>query len=151
MCLVRPPKLLRISLRRSSLASVTALHNIGMLQASKSMRLVDDITSSRTRADTSGNFVSPYMKPGTYTMTRKSIRLSLNAISPSILIRCYVVYKVELAVATQSVTVSAGGTVTSNIASTESVSLVGLWDLGYSGSRLILCSEPHCHLADRRF
>lgn len=50
------------------------------------------------RARTSdGRFTSPYMKPGTYTMT---------------------LYEVELAVASQSVTVSAGGLATSNIAST---------------------------------
>jgi rhamnogalacturonan endolyase len=41
-----------------------------------------------------GNFYSPAMKPGTYTMT---------------------VYKGELAVGSQSVAVSAGGTITSNI------------------------------------
>jgi rhamnogalacturonan endolyase len=52
------------------------------------------------RTDSSGKFTSPYMKPGTYTMT---------------------LYKMELAVASQSVTVSAGGVATSNIASTEVV------------------------------
>ncbi|TFL00409.1 polysaccharide lyase family 4 protein [Pterulicium gracile] len=51
-----------------------------------------------TRAATDGSFTSPYMKPGTYTMT---------------------LYKIELAVATASVTVSGGGTTTSNIVSTE--------------------------------
>lgn len=60
------------------------------------------------RTDTSGNFVSPYMKPGTYTMT---------------------LYKVELAVASQTVTVSAGSTVTSNIASTEASPTV-IWQIG---------------------
>ncbi|KAK1223271.1 hypothetical protein PQX77_013859 [Marasmius sp. AFHP31] len=60
------------------------------------------------RTDTSGNFVSPYMKPGTYTMT---------------------LYKVELAVASQSVSVSAGGTATSNIASTES-NPTTIWQIG---------------------
>ncbi|KAF9018121.1 hypothetical protein BDZ89DRAFT_1140199 [Hymenopellis radicata] len=51
------------------------------------------------RTDTSGNYVSPYMKPGTYTMT---------------------LYRLELAIASQSVSISAGSTGTSNIASTES-------------------------------
>jgi rhamnogalacturonan endolyase len=65
------------------------------------------------RADSSGNFVSPYMKPGTYTMT---------------------LYKVELAVATASVTVSAGGTTTANIASSEP-SRSAIWQLGdYDGT-----------------
>ncbi|KAL1743014.1 polysaccharide lyase family 4 protein [Schizophyllum fasciatum] len=49
----------------------------------------------RTRAS-DGRFTSPYMKPGTYTMT---------------------LYEMELAIASQSVTVSAGGVATSNIAS----------------------------------
>ncbi|KAJ3527751.1 hypothetical protein NMY22_g9671 [Coprinellus aureogranulatus] len=61
-----------------------------------------------TRTDSSGKFTSPYMKPGTYTMT---------------------LYKVELAVASQSVTVSAGGTVTSNIKSTEDNRSV-IWQIG---------------------
>ncbi|PBK70971.1 polysaccharide lyase family 4 protein [Armillaria solidipes] len=52
------------------------------------------------RTDSDGDFVSPYMKPGTYTMT---------------------LYKMELAVATQSVTVTAGSVKTSNIASTEAI------------------------------
>jgi rhamnogalacturonan endolyase len=56
--------------------------------------------SCRTRTDSNGKFTSPYMKPGTYTMT---------------------LYKAELAVATQSVSVSAGGTLTSNIKSAEDV------------------------------
>ncbi|KAF9522722.1 rhamnogalacturonase B [Crepidotus variabilis] len=60
------------------------------------------------RTDSSGAFTSPYMKPGTYTMT---------------------LYKVELAVASQSVTVSAGGTATSNIASTES-NPSSIWQIG---------------------
>ncbi|KAL0578888.1 hypothetical protein V5O48_003121 [Marasmius crinis-equi] len=60
------------------------------------------------RTDTSGNFVSPYMKPGTYTMT---------------------LFKVELAVGTQSVTVSAGGTTSANIASTEKAPTT-IWQIG---------------------
>ncbi|KAG8952021.1 hypothetical protein FRC04_005354 [Tulasnella sp. 424] len=51
-----------------------------------------------TWASGSGSFTSPLMKPGTYTM---------------------VLYKNELPVATQSVSVSAGGTTTSNIASSN--------------------------------
>ncbi|KAF8202700.1 rhamnogalacturonase B [Mycena galopus ATCC 62051] len=54
----------------------------------------------RVRTDMSGNYVSPFMKPGTYTMT---------------------LYEVELAVGSTSVTVSAGGTTTANIASTLKV------------------------------
>uniref|UniRef100_A0A0W0FC83 rhamnogalacturonan endolyase n=1 Tax=Moniliophthora roreri TaxID=221103 RepID=A0A0W0FC83_MONRR len=60
------------------------------------------------RTDNSGSFVSPYMKPGTYTMT---------------------LYKVELAVATQEVTVSAGETTTSDIASEESTP-EAIWQIG---------------------
>ncbi|KAF8660756.1 hypothetical protein AX16_001550 [Volvariella volvacea WC 439] len=60
------------------------------------------------RTDSSGAFTSPYMKPGTYTMT---------------------LYKVELGVASQSVTVSAGGVTTSNIASTEANPSV-IWQIG---------------------
>lgn len=50
------------------------------------------------RASSSGSFTSPLMKPGTYTM---------------------VLYKNELAVGSQSVSVSAGKTTSSNIASTS--------------------------------
>ncbi|KAF8908457.1 rhamnogalacturonase B [Mucidula mucida] len=65
------------------------------------------------RADTSGNYVSPYMKPGTYTMT---------------------LYRLELAIASQSVSISAGSTGTSNIASTESTPSV-IWQIGdYDGT-----------------
>ncbi|KAJ7150310.1 polysaccharide lyase family 4 protein [Mycena filopes] len=60
------------------------------------------------RTDSSGNYVSPFMKPGTYTMT---------------------LYSVELAIASQTVTVSAGGTGTSNIASTQSLPAV-IWQIG---------------------
>ncbi|KAK0232445.1 polysaccharide lyase family 4 protein [Armillaria nabsnona] len=60
------------------------------------------------RTDSDGDFVSPYMKPGTYTMT---------------------LYKMELAVATQSVTVTAGSVKTSNIASTEATPTV-IWQIG---------------------
>ncbi|KAI0632793.1 polysaccharide lyase family 4 protein [Trametes polyzona] len=60
-----------------------------------------------------GRFTSPYMKPGTYTMT---------------------LYEVELAIASQSVTVSAGGLVTSNIASTIARPST-IWQLGeYDGT-----------------
>jgi rhamnogalacturonan endolyase len=63
----------------------------------------------RVRTDTSGNFVSPYMKPGTYTMTRElSHPLALLQLTT------FLVYQVELAIGSQSVTVSAGGTTTSN-------------------------------------
>ncbi|KAF7296020.1 Polysaccharide lyase family 4 protein [Mycena kentingensis (nom. inval.)] len=65
------------------------------------------------RTDTSGNFVSPFMKPGTYTMT---------------------LYEVELAVGRTTVTVSAGATGTTNIASTLSNPTV-IWRLGdYDGT-----------------
>ncbi|KAF8156936.1 rhamnogalacturonase B [Crassisporium funariophilum] len=60
------------------------------------------------RTDSSGSFTSPYMKPGTYTMT---------------------LYKVELAVASQSVSVSAGGVATSNIASQEA-NPTTIWQIG---------------------
>ncbi|CAE6424308.1 unnamed protein product [Rhizoctonia solani] len=60
------------------------------------------------RADSSGNFYSPAMKPGTYTMT---------------------MYKSELAVATESVTVTAGGTITNNIQSQEANPTV-IWQIG---------------------
>ncbi|KAF9480922.1 polysaccharide lyase family 4 protein [Pholiota conissans] len=60
------------------------------------------------RTDSSGAFTSPYMKPGTYTMT---------------------LYKVELAVASQSVTVNAGGVTTSNIASQEA-NPTTIWQIG---------------------
>ncbi|KAF9469286.1 polysaccharide lyase family 4 protein [Collybia nuda] len=60
------------------------------------------------RTDTAGAFTSPYMKPGTYIMT---------------------LYKVELAVASQSVTVSAGGVTTLNIASQEANPTV-IWQIG---------------------
>ncbi|KAF5348362.1 hypothetical protein D9758_010904 [Tetrapyrgos nigripes] len=60
------------------------------------------------RTDTSGRFTSPFMKPGTYTMT---------------------LYSVELALASQSVSVSAGGTTTSNIASTFSFPAT-IWQIG---------------------
>ncbi|KAB5588783.1 hypothetical protein CTheo_7770 [Ceratobasidium theobromae] len=61
------------------------------------------------RADAStGNYYSPAMKPGTYTMT---------------------MYKSELAVATKSVTVTAGGTITANIQSAESAPTV-IWQIG---------------------
>ncbi|KAG7091923.1 hypothetical protein E1B28_008317 [Marasmius oreades] len=60
------------------------------------------------RTDTSGNFVTPYMKPGTYTMT---------------------LYKVELAIGSQSATVSAGGTTSANIASSEANPAV-IWQIG---------------------
>ncbi|KAJ2926778.1 hypothetical protein H1R20_g10303, partial [Candolleomyces eurysporus] len=61
-----------------------------------------------TRTDSNGRFTSPYMKPGTYTMT---------------------LYKAELGVATKSVTVTAGGVLTSNIASAEDNRSV-IWQLG---------------------
>ncbi|KAL0958364.1 hypothetical protein HGRIS_000505 [Hohenbuehelia grisea] len=60
------------------------------------------------RTDSSGNYVSPYMKPGTYTMT---------------------LYKVETAIASQSVSVSAGSTGSSNIASVEANPST-IWQIG---------------------
>ncbi|PPR02269.1 hypothetical protein CVT24_011618 [Panaeolus cyanescens] len=60
------------------------------------------------RTDSSGAFTTPYMKPGTYTMT---------------------LYKVELAVASQQVTVNAGQVVTSNINSAEANPST-IWQIG---------------------
>ncbi|CAA7268444.1 unnamed protein product [Cyclocybe aegerita] len=60
------------------------------------------------RTDSSGSFTTPYMKPGTYTMR---------------------LYKSELAVASQSVTVNSGGVTTSNIASTEA-NPTSIWQIG---------------------
>ncbi|KIJ53623.1 polysaccharide lyase family 4 protein [Sphaerobolus stellatus SS14] len=78
------------------------------------------------RTDTSGSFTSPYMKPGTYTMT---------------------LYKVELAVASQSVSVTAGGVTNSNIVSREAVSHFIpsiIWQIGdYDGTpRGFLNADP---------
>jgi len=64
-------------------------------------RAKKDLPVSRTRAASNGTFQSPYMKAGTYTMT---------------------LYKGELAVASQTVTVDQNTLITSNIASTEVVS-----------------------------
>ncbi|KAJ6499473.1 galactose mutarotase-like domain-containing protein [Mycena vulgaris] len=64
-------------------------------------------------ADSAGNFVSSFMKPGTYTMT---------------------LYEVELAVGSTSVTVSAGGNTAANIASTLSLPTT-IWTIGdYDGT-----------------
>ncbi|KAF9041301.1 rhamnogalacturonase B [Panaeolus papilionaceus] len=60
------------------------------------------------RTDSSGQFTTPYMKPGTYTMK---------------------LYKVELAVASQQVTVNGGQTVTSNINSAEA-NPSAIWQIG---------------------
>ncbi|KAG8945494.1 hypothetical protein FRC04_000779 [Tulasnella sp. 424] len=61
-------------------------------------------------ASSSGSFTSPLMKPGTYTM---------------------VLYKNELPVASQTVTVTAGGTTTSNIASSsDPASTTPTWIIG---------------------
>ncbi|KAH7107644.1 polysaccharide lyase family 4 protein [Auriculariales sp. MPI-PUGE-AT-0066] len=60
------------------------------------------------RTSTSGAFTSPYMKPGTYTMT---------------------LYRWELAIGTSSVTVTAGGTVSKSIASSESIPSY-IWKIG---------------------
>jgi rhamnogalacturonan endolyase len=72
-----------------------------------------------TKPDSGGGFTSPAMKPGTYTQT---------------------LYQGELAVATKSVTVTAGRTATADIASTwtlpPSVLLrIGAWDGTPSGFR----------------
>ncbi|KAJ6514627.1 polysaccharide lyase family 4 protein [Mycena vulgaris] len=65
------------------------------------------------RADSAGNFVSPFMKPGTYTMT---------------------LYEVELAVGSTSVTVSAGGNTAANVASSLSLPTT-IWTIGdYDGT-----------------
>ncbi|KAJ8456997.1 hypothetical protein ONZ45_g18495 [Pleurotus djamor] len=61
-----------------------------------------------TRVGTNGQFVSPYMKPGTYTMT---------------------LYKVEIALVSQSVNVNGGSTGTSNIAWSESNPST-IWQIG---------------------
>ncbi|KAF8607116.1 polysaccharide lyase family 4 protein [Ceratobasidium sp. AG-I] len=55
-----------------------------------------------------GNYYSPAMKPGTYTMT---------------------MYKSELAVATSTVTITAGGTITANINSAEAAPTT-IWQIG---------------------
>ncbi|KAG8688067.1 hypothetical protein FRC11_006114 [Ceratobasidium sp. 423] len=60
------------------------------------------------RAESSGNFYSPAMKPGTYTQT---------------------MYKSELAVSTETVTVTAGSTITNNMQSAESSPTV-IWQIG---------------------
>ncbi|QRW13534.1 rhamnogalacturonate lyase [Ceratobasidium sp. AG-Ba] len=60
------------------------------------------------RAESNGNYYSPAMKPGTYTMT---------------------MYKSELAVATSTVTISAGGTTTANINSAEA-NPATIWQIG---------------------
>ncbi|KAL1706610.1 polysaccharide lyase family 4 protein [Schizophyllum commune] len=65
------------------------------------------------RTDSSGSYTSPYMKPGTYTMT---------------------LYEFELAIASQSVTISAGNVGSSNIASTIDRPDV-IWQIGdYDGT-----------------
>ncbi|KAF9016169.1 polysaccharide lyase family 4 protein [Hymenopellis radicata] len=65
------------------------------------------------RTDSSGSYVSPYMKPGTYTMT---------------------LYRMELAIASQSVLVTAGAVGSSNIASTETTPTT-IWQIGdYDGT-----------------
>ncbi|KAJ7331393.1 Rhamnogalacturonase B, N-terminal-domain-containing protein [Mycena albidolilacea] len=61
------------------------------------------------RTDTSGNYVSPFMKPGTHTMTTMFADVS------------DLMYEVELAVGSTTVTVSAGGATTANIASSLKV------------------------------
>ncbi|CAE6489084.1 unnamed protein product [Rhizoctonia solani] len=61
-----------------------------------------------TRAESDGNFYSPAMKPGTYTQT---------------------MYKSELAVSTETVTVTAGSTITNNIQSQEAEPTV-IWQIG---------------------
>lgn len=71
-----------------------------------------------TYTNAAGGFLSPPMKPGTYTM---------------------ILYKTELKVASQSVTVSIGATTKSNIASTEStrdtIWRIGEWDGQPTGFR----------------
>ena len=62
-----------------------------------------------TYADSSNNFYSPAMKPGTYTQ---------------------VLYQTELKVATTTVTVTAGTTVTKNIASTWAAPATTLFQIG---------------------
>ncbi|KAG9121138.1 hypothetical protein FRC07_003031 [Ceratobasidium sp. 392] len=60
------------------------------------------------RAESDGNYYSPAMKPGTYTMT---------------------MYKSELAVATSTVTITAGSTITANINSAEA-NPTTIWQIG---------------------
>ncbi|KAK0446084.1 Rhamnogalacturonase B, N-terminal-domain-containing protein [Desarmillaria tabescens] len=74
----------------------------------RSVSVTATLSTGEVRTDSSGDFVSPYMKAGTYTMT---------------------LYKMELEVATQSVTVTAGSVGTSNIASTEATPSV-IWQIG---------------------
>lgn len=74
--------------------------------------------ANRVKTDSAGAFTSDYMKPGTYTMSRKFSQYTRNP-----LMRRLLVHKSELVVASQSITVTAGGLVTSNIASTEAVTL----------------------------
>lgn len=50
----------------------------------------------------------------------------------------HAVYKVELAVASQSVSISAGGVTTSNIASQEAVNIIGVSLLGYPTDTWVL-------------
>ncbi|KAJ7105834.1 rhamnogalacturonase B [Mycena epipterygia] len=81
------------------------------------------------RTDTSGTFVSPFMKPGTYTMT---------------------LYEVELAVGATTVTVTAGGTAAANIASSLKAFYqlpTTIWSLGdYDGTpRGFLNAECYFH------
>lgn len=75
--------------------------------------LTSDFSASQYWAYVSGSsFTSPLMKPGTYTM---------------------VLYKGELAVGSQTVSVSAGGTTTSNIASSsDPTSTTPTWIIGES-------------------
>ena len=69
------------------------------------------------KADSSGSFTSPKMKPGTYTQTRQCTTF----VRDDMIADCLpgAVYKGELAVGTASVTVTAGQTVTANIADTH--------------------------------
>jgi rhamnogalacturonan endolyase len=88
-----------------------------------------------TRADAStGNFYSPAMKPGTYTMT---------------------LYKGELAVGTQSVAVTAAGTTTSNVHDTNALDvctyLLPLYHPGHiTNDQCSSHTDSILHLEDRR-
>jgi rhamnogalacturonan endolyase len=66
------------------------------------------------------------MKPGTYTMTSEFFISHLGQMAKCLML---IVYKSELAVATATVTISAGQTITANIKSAEATPSV-IWQLG---------------------
>lgn len=122
-------------------AGVTVKLNIGAAFLLLFSRKIPKILLFRVRTDSSGAFTSPYMKPGTYTMTRKQRFASSTAQLMS-----RTVYRMELAIASQSVSVSTNGLTTSNIASSEAV------NCPLSGQRIVTLnqtlSEPIRYLAN---